>query len=304
MDTILPYDIYSVIKTLKYSGIYELRLRADKPCVINYFNNLYYLSRSGLTDKKTEAIICDIQDIQNVINSASNYSLYAINEQLKSGFITINGGVRIGIVGQVVTENNQIVTLKNFSGLNIRFPHQVKGSADKVIDYLLDGEDFLNTLIISPAGIGKTTLLRDIIRQLSGYYNKNILVIDERNEISSTVNGVMQMDLGDFCDVIVASTKFDGFVNGIRSMCPNIIATDEIGSKQDVLALEYACTCGVNIVATIHAKNLEQFLQKEDMKTLIANKAFKRYIILSNMKGKGTVENIYDENLTLIFKGA
>ena len=302
MEDILPYAIYNALKKLNYKGVYELRLRATKPCVINYYNNLYYLSHQGITNIKQNAIICDLEDIGFIINAASNCSIYAINEQLKKGYLTIQGGIRIGIVGQVVTENDKVITVKNFSSLNIRFPHQILGVADNVMQYLIDNEDVCNTLIVSPAGAGKTTLLRDCVRVLSSTYNKNVLVIDERNEITSSVNGVMQMNLGDFCDVIVSSNKTDGFNNGIRSMCPDVIATDEIGTFEDFKVIEYAISCGVSVFATIHAKNINQLKQKQSMQYMIENKLFDRYIVLSNRSGKGTIEGVFNQDFINIME--
>ncbi|MBQ0017318.1 MAG: stage III sporulation protein AA [Clostridiales bacterium] len=301
LENVLPFNVQTSLSFLDYKGLYELRIRANKVCTVNYYNNYYFLGINGITDKKENAIILSQDDIAGIIQKASNYSLYAVNDELKNGFLCLPGGIRIGLVGQTVSENNSIITIKNISSLNIRFPHEVKGIAEKVIDFLLNGIDFLNTLIISPAGVGKTTLLRDLIRLLSSVrYAKNVLVVDERNEISSSTNSVCGLDLGDFSDVIVSCPKEQAIVSGIRSMSPDIIATDELGTKKDVEAVEFASTCGTNILATIHAKNLEELKWKKDFEPLINNKIFKRYIFLSNRKGKGTIERIYNENFETI----
>lgn len=301
LDNIFSSSLSYALSKLNYLGLQEIRLRANKPVTVSYYGKYYFLGDDGLSSSKQDALVLNNEDLENIIFKASNYSVYAVNEDIKKGFLTLNNGVRIGIVGQVVSENDKVITVKNFSALNIRFPHEIKGVSNKIIDKLIADDEFLNTLIISPPGAGKTTLLRDIIRQISGIrLTKNVLVIDERNELSGFNNGECQLDIGYFSDVIVGSTKEYGFNNGIRSMSPDVIATDEIGTKQDIESILKATMCGVNVLATIHAKDINQLKNKRELSEIISKKILKRYVVLSSSQGKGTIEAIFNQDFIKI----
>lgn len=298
LQDVLPSLINQALLKLNFNNLQELRLRANKPTTICYNNKYYFLSSHGASIDQHDGIVLTNSDLDDIVFRASNFSLYAVNDDIKNGFITLQNGIRIGLVGQVVSENGMVITINHFSALNIRFPHEIKGISNQIIDYLVDDDDFLNTLIISPPGAGKTTLLRDITRQISGIkLSKNVLVVDERNEISGCNKGRASLDIGMFSDVLVGGDKSYAFVNGIRSMSPQVIVTDEIGTKKDIECLTNASTCGVNILATIHAKNINDLLQKPDFVKMISDKIFKRYVVLSCLHKKGTIEGIYNENL-------
>lgn len=297
LDSILPQKIFSAIKTLNYANLQEIRLRVNKPVTVCYCSNFYFLGTNGIVSGKNSAIFITSTEIADIVHKASNYSIYTINDNLKQGYITLSSGERIGIVGQVVSENGGVITVKNFSSLNIRIPHEIKGISNDLMDYLIDDGEFLNTLIVSSPAVGKTTLLRDIVRNLSStQFAKNVLVVDERNEISASFNGESAMDLGDFSDIITFSNKEFAFTNGIRSMSPEIIATDEIGTKSDYDAILKASSCGVKILATIHAKDINELLRKTDFMVLKNYKTFKRYVVLKLINGKRVIDKIYDEN--------
>ncbi|MBE5745855.1 MAG: stage III sporulation protein AA [Clostridiales bacterium] len=299
LENILPTSIYEILeKHLNYSKIYELRLRLDKPIVVNYSSKFYYLSLEGLTNLEENAIIGTKHLIDSIVLKASNYSIYSINEDIKRGYITLNNGIRIGLAGEVVSENELVKTIKDFNGLNIRIPHEIKNCSLNILNYIVDNGQVFNTLIISSPCGGKTTFIRDICYQISNKnYPLNLLLLDERNEISATYKGKNTMNIGKFTDVIVYGNKKLGFENGIRSMSPNVIITDEIANKEDVDAINYAVNCGVSIVATTHAKDLEDIKAKKLFADVLYKKIFKRYIVLSQKNGAGTIEGVFDENL-------
>jgi stage III sporulation protein AA len=303
MFNFLTKDINDLLSKLDYEKLYEIRLRINKPIVVNYENKYFYLTNHGVDKLKKECLIATKEQIEQVIYKASNYSLYATNEELKQGFITISGGYRIGISGEIVFDNNNIHTIKNFNSLNIRIPHNVQNCSNVAFKYIVDNDRVFNTLIISPPGAGKTTILRDLVYQFYKHnFAYNCLVIDERYEIASCNNmGDNQFDLGDFCDIISGSSKQFGLENGIRSMRPDIVFTDEIANDNDIKSINYAIGCGVAVITTVHSKNIETLKSKPYLIDMLNDKIFDRYIVLSNRKGVGTYEGIYDKNFNLLY---
>jgi stage III sporulation protein AA len=230
----------------------------------------------------------------------SNYSLYAFEEEIRQGFITINGGHRIGIAGKIIIEDDVIKGMKHISFINVRLAHQVKGCADQVLPYIINqqGKGIYHTLIISPPRCGKTTLLRDIIRQLSDgsslLAGMSIGVVDERSEIGACYMGTPQNELGIRTDILDCCPKAKGMLMLIRSMSPQIIAVDELGSKEELEAIDYVIGCGCKLIATVHGSSLEDIRNKPTLGELIEKRLFERYIILSNVRGIGHLEEIYD----------
>lgn len=278
----------------------EIRIRRNKPIVVFVKGQPYYLSNNGLCCDIDEAIIANQDIINEVVYKASDYSIYAVNEQIKQGYIMLENGVRVGLCGNVVTENQSIKTIVSWSSLNIRIPHQVKNFSLCCFDDIVSENGIYNTLIISPPGAGKTTFIRDFLYQISNHnYCLNVSVIDERGEIAGGENSTL--DIGNFCDVMSYSTKKDGFMKCLRSMNPNLIVTDEIGSSEDANSLIDAMNCGVKVLASIHASSIDDLKNKKIFQNL-PHKFFERYVLLSKREGPGTFEGIYNEKFARIVK--
>lgn len=277
--------------------IQEIRIRANMPVSVKYKSESLYFKENGMLSKdKKDALIADKEMLMECIQIFSSFSLYAFEDELRQGFITIPGGHRVGICGKVVIEDKQIKTIKNISSINIRIAHQVRGCADTLLKKLIYNNDFLSTLIVSAPGGGKTTLLRDIIRQISDgnemISGKNVGLIDERSEIAACYRGIAQNDVGIRTDVLDACPKREGMLMLLRSMSPYLIAVDEIGDERDYDALLAAMYCGCRIIATIHGTEYRKLLKKPLAKKLLKQNLFQRIVFLRQLK----VESVLDKD--------
>lgn len=296
----LPSSINEIINKIPYSKICEIRLRANYPIVINIEGKNYFCNVNGITENMDKSITITPSAINYVLSKISNNSLYTINDQILKGYVSISGGIRIGVTGELVTVNGENKTIKNITSLNIRFPHEVKNCSLNCYEYIVENGIVKNTLIISPPGAGKTTFLRDIIYQISKKENINILVVDERSEISGVYDGNFNLNIGQV-DVINNCSKIYGFENGIRSMNPDVIATDEINLTDDLQIIKNAITCGVKIIATIHADSINDIKEKFRLNNINATQMFERYILLSKKNKVGSLEGVYNENFGCIY---
>ncbi len=301
LDKILPEKIKTIISArLDYRRLYEIRLRAFMPVVINYDGKYYYLSEVGLCDETNIAVLLNSEEISEVLVRACEYSLYSVNNQLVNGFITVTGGVRVGVCGEIVRNGNEIKTIKNFTSVNIRIPHEVKGSALTAYSFVNDTA-LRSSLIVSPPGAGKTTVLRDLCRYISRDGIKNILLVDERNEIAAVTASRNQLDVGTSVDVISGCTKDYAFSYGIRSMRPDVIITDELTCEQDYLAVEECVAAGVKVIASAHASSPEELLLRAGFSKAFKMHVFERFVFLSSRRGPGTYENVYDGDMNCIY---
>lgn len=286
MESILPQKLIDeVSRYAERDKLFELRLRKGRKISANIAGKYIEIDT-----------VCNPEWIQETLLKAGKFSLYAVNEQIKAGFIGVSGGIRIGLCGQAVYDGENIKTLKSITSLNVRFPHEIKGCGGKVLRHCFDGK-MLSTLVISPPGAGKTTLIRDICRSISD--GANVLIIDERGEISGEADGGFSFDIGS-SDVLLYCKKQFGFINGIRSMRPEVIVCDELKGLCDIQSVEEALYCGVSVVATLHAQDISDLRYKRGFERLIESKAFKRYIILTDTPAVGTLKNVYDENMEVI----
>jgi stage III sporulation protein AA len=263
--------------------IEEIRIRINLPIIVKL------AEKEKIIDYKVST-----EDINYIFQKICENSIYAYQNQIANGFVTIKGGNRVGIVGTAVVQNGKVTNLNYVSGLNFRIAQEIIGCSNKIVSNIIRGETIYNTLIIAMPGMGKTTLLRDIIRNLSNGFTdgntkikgQNISVIDERGEISATYRGGSQNDLGIRTDVLNDIPKAIGMKMAIRSMAPQIIAADEIGSVDDVNAIQYAICCGIKGIFTAHGNSVEDVKKNTELKSLIDNKIFEKFIIIKKEDGR------------------
>ncbi|MCM0650379.1 stage III sporulation protein AA [Clostridium swellfunianum] len=287
---ILPQHIRNEVISLKgVEKLQELRLKVNKPLMFQVGN-----------EEVVSNYKASIQDIKLILQHISNYSIYAYEEEIKQGYLTIKGGHRVGLCGSCVIEDNKIKTIKSFGSLNIRISKEIEGCSNKIIPFILRESDTLNTIVISPPRCGKTTLLRDIARNLSDgmpqlkLKGKKLCIIDERSEISACFNAIPQMNVGIRTDVLDNCPKAEGIMMAIRSMSPEIIVCDEIGTHKDMESILMALNSGVSLITTIHGYGIEDLYNRAVFKEIVENQVFKRAIVLSSRNGAGTIEYIYD----------
>lgn len=305
---ILPVSVRKrIVEAFKdLSNVQEIRLRIGKPLIIVQGCCEYFLGiNGGLTHNIKKAYCTSVNDLREAVDYISNYSRYAFAEEISQGYVTVQGGHRVGVAGKILWENGRVKNMSNISFLNIRIAHQASGCSEKIIPYIRHENSIYNTLLISPPRCGKTTLLRDMIRILSDGDGKNrgftVGVVDERSELGACYKGCPQNDLGCRSDVLDGCPKAEGMMMLVRSMAPEIIAVDEIGSNKDASAVDYVMNCGIGVIATVHGMNMEDIRNKPVLGNLVKEYAFKRYILLE--AGKiGKISRIFDERGSVLYR--
>jgi len=284
---LLPGKVISLISSIgNQEKIQEIRMRVNRPTIIE-------------TDDKEHisSFVSSREDLNSVVQKISNYSMYAFEEDIRQGFITFKGGHRIGISGECVMDDKKVKTIKNISSLNIRISKEFIGCSNMILPFVQRGNKIMNTIIISPPKCGKTTLLRDLTRNLSnGYKNngKKISLIDERSEIAGCSMGIPQMDIGSRTDVFDNCIKSQGIMMAIRSMSPEVIVCDEIGTQRDTESIMMAYNCGVNLICSLHGESLNDYKERLVFHELVTNNIFKIAVLLFNRKKPGKISEIYD----------
>lgn len=278
-----PINLYNILKDVFDSNknieenLQEIRLRVGRLIVLKLRD----------VDIIVQCVVSQTEILQILERMCEN-SIYSYKNQICEGFITIKGGHRIGITGTAVVEKEKVINIRHITSMNIRIARQVLNCSKKIIGEILDIENntILSTLIVSPPGKGKTTILRDVIRVISNGIEKinfrgmTCGVVDERGEIAAMYRGIPQNDIGLRTDVIENVSKSKGMKMLIRSMAPEVIACDEIGSKEDVQAIKEAISSGVKGIFTMHGKSLEDIKNNQDINYLIETKKIEKIIFL------------------------
>ena len=285
----LPSDIKENLQRAPFlNQINEIRLRVNKPLAVTIEDKTYFVSKRGQTTQKEQGTrTITRNEVEETLTKICEMSLYSFQNQINNGFVTIKGGHRAGISGSAVMKAGEITNIKDVSGINIRIARQIIGASDRIYSELFEN-NIENTLIISPPNGGKTTILRDLARNISCSMRK-VAVIDERGEIAAVYDGIPQNDVGANTDVLDSYKKSDGIVHAVRTLSPQVIICDEIGTNEDIAALNESLRLGVPIIATAHAKTVDDVKQNQVLSRLIQTKALKNIVVLEARKIKEIV---------------
>ena len=291
----LGRDLYDRLKNIPENiqkNIREICIRAGKPIIFICQNDYLFLRKDGNLTRNINVPLqlATKDDIKNSIKNMCNNSVYSYDDEIKNGFITLNGGHRVGLCGTAVLNNNNIIAnIRDISTLNIRIARQIYSSADEFLQIIEN--KFKGIVLAGAPASGKTTILRELARKFS-LSCKKVSVIDERNELSGTYEGLAQNDLG-FCDILNRYPKVDGLTQAIRSLSPDIMICDEIGAETDILAIQQAVHAGVRLVVSIHAADVSDFLKRRQCRDLLQTEAFDIIALMAGKNEPGKISAVY-----------
>ncbi len=278
----LPSSLIKELKKFGFENINEIRIRLNSNVQIISKGKTYNL----------DFIIKNQNDIENIVFNACNGSIYSHDEDIKNGFITTDRGERIGLAGEFVIKDNKVATIRNFSSLVIRIPSQINGVSK---EFFSRYSNFKSLLVVSKPYAGKTTFIRDLIKELSFSNMGNIVIIDERNEIcAKTLSGAF--NLGKNVDVLTYAPKIYGFNQAIRTLNPDYIVVDELMNLDDINGVLRGVYGGIKVIATVHAGSVLELKDISYMKDIILNKVFDKFVFIENLNGNRTFA-VFNENL-------
>lgn len=275
----LPSHVQDALGYLNLNNLYEIRLRSNAPVLVNYQGEYVYLGEYGIVKRREKALIVEHTEIGQTVYRAGNYSIYSVEEQIKQGFLTTKDGIRLGLAGQYVYEKGKVLSIRDFSSLCIRIPHEIEGEADRVFTKCFQS-GICSILILSKAGQGKTTLLREIAKKIADTTQYNLLICDERGEIACFKENIN-------ADIMLFADKMTAFSSGIRAMRPDVILCDECTSD-DMHAVRRAVESGVIVIASAHCDDIKKM-----------NKAYQgvfSYYVLIGSDAIGKIVGIYDNS--------
>ncbi|MCM3784121.1 stage III sporulation protein AA [Neobacillus mesonae] len=282
LKTILDHIPLQLLETLE-----EVRIREGRPLEMNTNGEHYFITKQGEPSRSpNEAYKPSRDDTYRFLDLISNHSLYTLEEELRKGFITVPGGHRIGLAGRTVLKGGKVEHLRDISGFNVRIAKEIKGAADRLMPQIWEAKTsrIKHTLILSPPQQGKTTLLRDLSRQISagseGRKSFKVGIVDERSEIAGSYKGVPTFDVGPRTDVMDACPKAEGMMMLIRSMSPEVLIVDEIGRQEDAEAIKEALGAGISVIASAHGRDLSELRRRPALQELIHEQYFQLFVIL------------------------
>jgi stage III sporulation protein AA len=293
-------DLLAALPEPCLASLEEVRLRAARPLLVHFGGREGVVGRAGgLCSRLDDAYLVTPEDCRVALQRLTRSSLYAWEEEVCQGYLTLPGGHRVGLVGHAVLEGGRVMTVRDIAGLNLRFSREVPGVADQVLPHLVGRRgELLPTLVLSPPQAGKTTLLRDLCRQVStgrpdlGLPGRKVSLVDERSELAGCYEGIPQCDVGPRTDVLDGCPKAEGILLVLRAMSPEVVVTDELGRPEDVAVVREAVRCGVTVLASAHAGSLAEAERRPALAALLTEGCFARAVVLSRRRGPGTLEEV------------
>nr|WP_246569834.1 stage III sporulation protein AA [Lentibacillus saliphilus] len=274
----------------EWSTLQEIRVRINQRIELVFDAHMLWIDH----------LIPTAQDGIHILNQLSEFSLYRMEDELRHGYVTIEGGHRVGLAGKVNTVNGYVKAIQHITFFNIRIAKEKKDCARPFIPYIYENNSYKNTLIVGAPQTGKTTLLRDLTRLISTGWqdieSKKVAVIDERSELGGSLKGIPQHDIGPRTDIMDACPKAEGMMMMIRSMSPDVLIVDEIGTDQDVDALMEALHAGVSVVCTIHGHALNGLKKRPSLKQMFNERVFERFILLEKQNQPGVITSILNQH--------
>ncbi len=274
-----PPELTEKILIMGTDNLQEIRLAAGQFCVIQ--------KNGVLIDT---GVFISAGELKKIAESMCRGSIYAMQTSLVSGYITLGGGHRVGVCGKTVTENGRITHMTDISAMCIRISREVKGAADNIMEHLYCNGKIYNTLIISPPGCGKTTVLRDVARQIGN--RRKVCIADERSEIAAVKDAKASYDVGKYTVVMDSVPKAQGIMMLLRTMSPEAIVTDETGSAEENRAISEVINSGAKIITTAHGYSEKDVMRRKYLGQIIEDGIFERIIVLSGRHGPATLEKI------------
>lgn len=272
-------------------SVTDIHLRLDRPIALTSKGKNYYIKNDGslLNKISDKAVVISKADLTETFNKICRYSVYSVQRELISGFVTITGGHRAGICGTAVMNSDSIVNIRDISSINLRISKEIIGCGEKLISSVNNTQNGI--IICGEPCSGKTTILRDVARYISKIENKTVSLIDERGELAASLNGENQNDVG-LCDVFSAYPKHKAVEQALRCMSPDYIICDEVGTSADVKAIEACANSGVSVIATLHCSNINELKNKPNANSLLKTGAFESVVFLDSRQNVGKIREI------------
>ncbi|MBT9283279.1 MAG: stage III sporulation protein AA [Hydrogenibacillus schlegelii] len=305
----LPPAIGRALEALSAAGLpEEIRLRAGRPVEVVAGERAGFLTPDGRLGAATDgAVRVSADDVRRTFAILTRHSVYALEEEIRRGYVTLAGGIRVGVAGEAVVEGGRVLRLRSIGSLNIRLPRPVVGAGEMLLPYVLEKNRLLSTILVAPPRGGKTTVLRDLVRLLSAgsdrfrLQGRRVSVIDERSEIAAAVDGVPSFDVGPRTDVLDGTPKAEGIVMAVRALGPEVVAVDELGGEADLAAVRTALSAGVVVLATVHGDRPEALRTRPAFRPLVEAGLFERWIVLRRQAGGVGVQAVYDGALRVLW---